>query len=325
MVVASALAQVAEKPTCAILTFEAKGGEISTTAVEMLSDRFSTEFDRLNKYRMVSRSQMKEILQTQKFSLSEACSANECAVEAGKLLGVSYIVYGTIGKLGSVYSINSFMADVETGEQVRSATSDSRGGIEEALTALMAVNVRQLLGYTVPAEMTKALQRPAQPAIPEVAPTDLVYFQAQEEEYSGYRSSPPRPVRPPPEPQDFYFGPRLGISTYSGVVGIEAQINHISLSGGILPTGFATGLKYYFDPFQSCWYLGICYMRLEEEDDGWIDDVVGGGMGYRWRWESGWELTLGAGASVTRETDTWSEETETYGSPVIDLVVGYSF
>ncbi len=66
------------------------------------------------------------------------------------------MVYGTITRLGNLFSINSFMVDVETGAQVRSATSDLRGGIEEALTELMARNASELLGLTTPSSSTQA-------------------------------------------------------------------------------------------------------------------------------------------------------------------------
>lgn len=136
--------QSANRPTCAILTFDARTG-VSTPEAEMLSDRFATEFDRLGQYTIVTRSRMREVLEEQEFQATDSCSAAACAVEAGQLLGVRYMVYGTIGRLGQLYSINSFMIDVETGAQIRSATSDLRGGIEEALTVLMAANAHGLL------------------------------------------------------------------------------------------------------------------------------------------------------------------------------------
>lgn len=324
MTSASALAQLAEKPTCAILTFEAKGGEISTTAVELLNDRFSTEFDRLGKYRMVSRSQMKAILAAQKYSLSDACAANECAVAAGQCLGVQYIVYGTIGKLGNVYTINSFMADVETAGQVRSATTDSRGGIEEALTALMAVNARQLLGLEVPEELAQQLKLSSRSEVPDQASSDYIYNNSHPDSGAYFRPEPKQSVRPTREPQDIYFIPKVGVSMYSGIGGVEAQIAHVGLSIGLIDADvFTSGLKYYFDRNYSSWYLGTCFYYYPDSEDHFEEYFVGAGVGYRWRFWPGWDLTLGAGAGVGIEPDTYDDEITP--SPVIDLSLGYAF
>ncbi len=328
---AQAEPQETPRPTCAILTFEAKGGEISSSAVEMLSDRFSTEFDRLGMYRMVSRSQMKEILQAQQFSQSEFCSASECAVEAGKLLGVQYIAYGTIGKLGNVISINSFMADVETGEQIRSATSDTRGGIEDALTMLMGANARKLLELS-PQEITIPISKSAPDA----------HVQSQ----NAPPLPPPankRPLRPPPEPENFYIGPRVGYSSYSGIYGMECQFLHLGVSAGSLKRsdidGYAVGAKYYLNKYRSTWYLGVCYNTWtepfgaggpngEETYTGY-----GIGLGYRWRLGSGWDIAVGLGYGKGKTEKPLvnqgrgypenfdSEDTTGIG----ELTVGYSF
>lgn len=131
-------------PTCAILTFEAKVG-IDQDQSEFLSDRFAGIFDQIGLYRVVARSEVKRILDEQEFQASGSCSAAECAIEAGQMLGAQYMVYGTMGRVGKVYSINSYIIDVETGARVSSAITDHRGDIEGALTQLMERNVRDLL------------------------------------------------------------------------------------------------------------------------------------------------------------------------------------
>lgn len=133
------------KPTCAILPFDARAG-IAVLEAESLGDRFAVEFDRLGRYRIVPREKMREVLEEQRFQATESCSAAACAAEAGRILGVRYMVYGTVPRLGELFSVNSFMLDVETGEQVRSATTDMRGGIEVFLTEGMRDNATELLG-----------------------------------------------------------------------------------------------------------------------------------------------------------------------------------
>jgi outer membrane protease/TolB-like protein len=133
------------KPTCAVLTFEARLG-VTAAETQMLSERFATEFDKFGRYTIVARSQMIRILEEQKFQAAASCAAAECAVEAGRLLGVRFMIYGSVGRMGQVYSINSFIIDIETGAQLRSATTDIRGNIENLLTEGMGLNARLLMG-----------------------------------------------------------------------------------------------------------------------------------------------------------------------------------
>ncbi len=128
--------------TCAVLTFDAKGG-LSAEAASLLSDRFAVELDSLGRYRLISRAKMAELLAAQKFSTT--CSASECAVEAGKTLGVQYMIYGSIGKLGNVYTVNVYLVNVESGVTEASGTTDQRGEIEDVLTSAMAASAEQLV------------------------------------------------------------------------------------------------------------------------------------------------------------------------------------
>lgn len=135
------------KPTCAILTFDARAG-MSTDEADLLSDRFMIELDKLRRYTIVSRSKMNEVLKLQQFSRSDSCSASECAIEAGQILGVQFMIYGSLGKIGSLYTMNSYLIDVETGATEKSATTDHHGGIEDMLTIVMASNAKKLLEIT---------------------------------------------------------------------------------------------------------------------------------------------------------------------------------
>lgn len=128
--------------TAAILTFDARSG-LSFEEVALLADRFAVEMARLKVYRLVGRSKMTEILAEQEFSSS--CSVLECAVEAGRMLGVQYMIYGSIGKLGSLFTINVYLASVETGGVLASATLDQAGEIEFLLTEGMGSAASKLL------------------------------------------------------------------------------------------------------------------------------------------------------------------------------------
>lgn len=128
--------------TIAVLKLD-PGAGITLDEAGMLSDRFSVELDRSGVYRIVSQSKMGEILEFQKFSAD--CKTVSCAIEAGQLLGVQYMVYGSIGKLGSMYSVNVNVVDVELGTVIAGASVDHDGRIEDLLSVGMGQAVDELL------------------------------------------------------------------------------------------------------------------------------------------------------------------------------------
>ena len=128
--------------TAAILTFDARAG-LSVDEVALLADRFAVELDRTDVYKLVPRSKMKEIMDFQAYSAT--CGGVECAVEAGQQLGVEYIIYGSIGRIGSMFTMNVYIASVEKGAVVAGTTVDFQGKIEGLLTEGMARAVESLL------------------------------------------------------------------------------------------------------------------------------------------------------------------------------------
>ncbi len=86
---------------------------------------------------------MKEILELQAYAAT--CSSVECAVEAGQQLGVEYMIYGSIGRIGSMFTMNVQIASVEKGAVVAGTTMDYSGRIEGLLTEGMARAVERLL------------------------------------------------------------------------------------------------------------------------------------------------------------------------------------
>ena len=128
--------------TAAVLMFDARGG-LSSDEVSLLTDRFAIELGRAEVYRLVSQSKMKEVLNFNQMATS--CTSMACAVEAGQILGVEYIVYASIGKIGSLYTINVYAASVERGEIVASDVVDHFGQIESLLTDGMSQAACKLL------------------------------------------------------------------------------------------------------------------------------------------------------------------------------------
>lgn len=125
-----------EKPTLAILDFEATG--ISVVEATAISDRLRTYLVQIAIYQVVERGQMIEILKEQNFQLT-GCVTTECAVQIGQLLGAQYILLGSVATIGNLFTLNTRIVDVESGSIVNTAAYDYTGDIGGLLSFGMKV------------------------------------------------------------------------------------------------------------------------------------------------------------------------------------------
>jgi hypothetical protein len=84
---------------------------------------------------------MNAILEEQGFSQS-GCVGSECAIEAGRLLGVRLMVTGDVGKIGDVLTIDVRVFDVTTGKIVRAIQEDYRGDVSGLLGVMKRIAQR---------------------------------------------------------------------------------------------------------------------------------------------------------------------------------------
>jgi hypothetical protein len=116
------------KKNIAVIDFDSRGG-LSASEIGILTDRLRSLLVRTNAFNVVDRGRMQNILDEQGFQMS-GCTSTECAVEAGKILGVEQMVAGSIGRIGSLYTIDLILIDTETSRIVKSLTRDYTGGVE---------------------------------------------------------------------------------------------------------------------------------------------------------------------------------------------------
>lgn len=117
------------KISIAVNDLEARG--MSKDDAGIISDRLREELLNTGTFRVMERTVMDQILKEQAFQSSGACSGSECQVQMGRLLGVDRLLIGSIGKLGSLYTLNVRMLNVETGEVEQSISQDHQGAIED--------------------------------------------------------------------------------------------------------------------------------------------------------------------------------------------------
>ena len=137
---------VSAQQTIAVIEFEAKG--ISQIEASALSDELEMHLTNIGGYTLVERGKVEEVLQEQGFQQT-GCTSDECAVEVGMLLSVQNIVIGSISKVGSTYSVNAKIVDVETGEIIKTASYKFRGLIDDLLVSGMAEVASELMGKGV--------------------------------------------------------------------------------------------------------------------------------------------------------------------------------
>ena len=137
------------RPTVAILDFEGQG--ISVQEVQTLTERMRSEIGTTNAVRLIERKAIESIMAEQGLAQS-GCVSDECAAEVGQLLGVQFMVSGTIGKLGDSFTIDVKMFSVETGATERSVNATHEGDIAGLLTE-MQILAWEIVGLQPPGRL----------------------------------------------------------------------------------------------------------------------------------------------------------------------------
>lgn len=140
----------AAKTNIAVLDLDMSSG-VSESYRSVLSDRLRLELFKTGSFTVVERSTMEDILAEQSLQLS-GCTSTECAVEVGKVLGVTEMVAGSVGQVGSVYTVNVRLIDVETGAVIAAESVDCTCPIDVVLTSSLHEAAQKLARAMEPAD-----------------------------------------------------------------------------------------------------------------------------------------------------------------------------
>jgi TolB-like protein len=122
-----------DKVSIAMLDLEGNG--VSKVEARTLSDELRSVLVQSGSFIVVERNNMEAILNEQGFQMS-GCTSTECAVEAGRLLGVNKMIAGSVGKLGTLFNITIRMFDVQTGQIEKTVSKRHGGSIEQLLDVM---------------------------------------------------------------------------------------------------------------------------------------------------------------------------------------------
>ena len=155
------------RPTVAILDFESQG--ISEQEVKTLTERMRSEIGATNAVRLIERKAIENIMAEQGLAQS-GCVTDECAAEVGQLLGVQFMVNGSIGKLGDKYTIDAKIFSVETGATERTVSATHEGDVSGLLIEMQLL-AWEIVGLQAPQRLR--LQRAGEIDKPTVAVLDF--------------------------------------------------------------------------------------------------------------------------------------------------------
>jgi TolB-like protein len=110
-----------------------------------------TEIGNTNAVRLIERKAVEKIMMEQGLQQS-GCTSDECAAEVGQLLGVQFMISGSIGKMGKSFTIDTKMFSVETGETIRSKSATHDGDISGLLTE-MEILAWEIVGLDAPQKL----------------------------------------------------------------------------------------------------------------------------------------------------------------------------
>jgi len=165
-----------ERLTVGVIDLEANG--VDPGEARAISERLRIWLGRTQTFQVIERNQMESIMEEMGFQFSGACDTDECVVQVGKVLGASKMVAGSVSKVGTLYSLQVRIVDMQTSRIEQQAFADV-DGIERVLTdatqsvsAELAAAVQGQQPAPQPAVQQPAQQPARQPEVQQPAPEE---------------------------------------------------------------------------------------------------------------------------------------------------------
>lgn len=318
-----------QKPTCAVLMFHPDAASAQMNEGQYLSDQYAELLGRLNLFQVIDRKAVSSRLQSKKvINLTEACATMDCALNLGQLLDVDYTVYGVIGHIGNLYTLETVLVNVKAGAEAQRAVTDFEGSQQDFAAFAPGENIKSLFGVpSIPGP-------PPTPAPPEeTIETETVTPAAPEVVTTPPVQEPTEAV----ETKNLYFGPRVGVAASNDGVevggGFEVQFKRLSYQFLLNDDGFATGFSFYLHPDDSSPFVSLVGSYYDTKNHG-VDEIgriYGLLLGYRLNIMQGLNARAGVGAGYVN----WDQTELPYGReemdkdeeviPLFEVTLGYMF
>jgi outer membrane receptor protein involved in Fe transport len=158
-------ARAQEPVTIGVMEFKAAGG-VPQDKANALLEVLAEEISSLGNIQVVTRTDIKSMLDLQKLKRLAGCSDEECFAEISGALGMRWAVIGSIALFGKIYLLNLKLMDARGVMVVGRVSRRIRGGEEELLEELpeaareLFERVADRLGLAVPERVTVAARYP---------------------------------------------------------------------------------------------------------------------------------------------------------------------
>lgn len=126
---------VGERLNIAILPFDTKGIGGDIGEIDLL-DKLTTVFYNLNRFKVIERAQLEQILQEQKLGMSGIVDVSTAA-QIGKGMGVDAVVCGSIVRAGNTASIDARLVDTETAAVITAQDAYTNGLSLQSLSQMI--------------------------------------------------------------------------------------------------------------------------------------------------------------------------------------------
>jgi hypothetical protein len=132
--VSVAITQAAEPLRVAVVDITSEN--VRRDALAIISDRLRNKLYETEYFTVIERQKMEEIIGELGYSVNE-CFDQSCVVEIGRLLQAEAMIFGSLGKIGTLHMLQIRMVDVESGRTIGTSTRECRCDLEEVAVRLV--------------------------------------------------------------------------------------------------------------------------------------------------------------------------------------------
>lgn len=128
-------AQAVSLPSVAVVEFSGDQ-TVSSDQLKFMTGKFVSELIQTQRFTVLDRGKMDYILREQGFQQSGACNTSECKVQMGQLLGMDYLISGSLVRFGREYGFRLEYVNVGSGQIEQTVELSQKGELEEVYKAL---------------------------------------------------------------------------------------------------------------------------------------------------------------------------------------------
>ncbi len=133
----------APRDTILVGVLDLDASNLDPGEARVISDRLRYFINSQPIFQLIERAKMINIMEEVGFQLSGACDTDECVVQVGKILGARKMIAGSIGRVGTIYTLQIRIVDIES-SRVEHQAFKNVNGIEDVLETATAIVAKEL-------------------------------------------------------------------------------------------------------------------------------------------------------------------------------------